>query len=915
MYVVKRNGIRQQISFDKVTKRISNLVNELNIIDVEATKVAQATISRMYNGMTTKEIDELSAKICASFAADNPEYSNLGGAICISNLQKNTKSNFCQVVDLLWNHVDENGKSQPIVNKDLLHVMKGHRKEINDKIDYSRDFKIDYFGFKTMEKIYLLRIKMPGKEDIIVERPQHMFMRVALAIHGSDLERAFETYDYMSNLKFTHASPTLFNAGTPNFQFSSCFLLGTSDSIGGIYKTLGDCAEISKRGGGIGVHVSNIRSKDSIIRGTNGKSDGIIPMLKVYNATCRYVNQSGRRKGAIAVYLEPWHADVEDFLDLRKQQGPEEKRARDLFLALWIPDLFMERVEKDEMWSLMCPDVCKGLQDVYADEFNKLYTEYESSGMYKKQVKARDLWNHILTTQIEAGVPYIAYKDHANRKTNQKNIGTIKSSNLCIEIMEVSNDKEYSVCNLNSIAVNRFIKYPVFSSIFRLVTKPNCKYCKMAKYKLNKLGYKFEVIELEGEELKGKLNELSNKYNKSDVLTKVPQIELGNELIGGFEELQKYIKPRYDFKELRKVASISTRNINKIINSSLHPVHETLVSDMENRPIGVGIQGLADTFAELGFSFESNEAKVINQLIFETIYYGCVEESINLAIEHEKELDELSKNPNKDLKKEIIQNYTNESHLNKQLSKKRYRGAYPRFLGSPASEGKLQFDLWGYKAEYDSKLLNDDILSIVTKYKFNDKKFQALWDWNSLKKKLKKYGMRNSLLTALMPTASTSQLLGNNECFEPFTSNIYRRDTIAGSFVCINKHLVRDLKLVDKWNSKVKENLIANNGSVQGITDLSDELKERYKTKWEIKQRAVIDLAADRGKFIDQSQSMNIAMPTPNSAKLTSCHFHAWKKGLKTGMYYLHTRPAAEADKFSLSSSGSGGDDCLMCSA
>ena len=912
MYVVKRNGYRQQISFDKVTKRISNLVDELDIIDVEVHKVAQATVARLYNGITTKQIDELSAKICASYAADNPEYSKLGGAICISNLQKNTKGNFCQVVDLLWNHVDENGKSQPIVNKELLQVMKGNRKAINDKIDYSRDFKIDYFGFKTMEKIYLLRIKMPGKDDIIVERPQHMFMRVALAIHGYDLERAFETYDYMSNLKFTHASPTLFNAGTPNFQFSSCFLLGTSDSITGIYKTLGDCAEISKRGGGIGVHVSNIRSKDSIIRGTNGKSDGIIPMLKVYNETARYVNQSGRRKGAIAVYLEPWHADVEDFLELRKQQGPEEKRARDLFLALWVPDLFMERVEKDEMWSLMCPDVCKDLQEKYGKEFNKLYTEYETKGMYKKQLKARELWNKILITQIEAGVPYIAYKDHANRKTNQMNIGTIKSSNLCIEIMEVSNDKEYSVCNLNSIAVNRFIKYPVYSIPFMLVTKSNCKYCKMAKYKLNKLGYKFEAIELEGDALKSKLKELSEKYGKE--LTKVPQIELGNELIGGFEELQRFIVPGYDFKELKRVAGMSTRNINKIINISLHPVKETLVSDMENRPIGVGIQGLADTFAELGLSFQSPEARVLNHLIFETIYYGCVEESINLAIEHEKELDNYVKGVNKD-KKIILQNYTDESHLKKQLEKKNYKGAYPRFEGSPSSEGKLQFDLWGFKAEYDSKLSKSGIYDIFEKYKFYENKFTSYWDWNILKKKLRKHGMRNSLLTALMPTASTSQLLGNNECFEPFTSNIYRRDTIAGSFVCINKHLVRDLKLVNKWSKAVKDNIIVNNGSVQGLADLSDELKDRYKTKWEIKQRIIIDLASDRGKFIDQSQSMNIAMAKPNSAKLTSMHFHAWKKGLKTGMYYLHTRPASEADKFSISSSGNNDDDCLMCSA
>jgi ribonucleotide reductase alpha subunit len=480
------------------------------------------------------------------------------------------------------------------------------------------------------------------------------------------------------------------------------------------------------------------------------------------------------------------------------------------------------------------------------------------------------------------------------------------------EIMEVSNDKEYSVCNLNSIAVNRFIKYPVYTSIFRMVTKTNCKYCTMAKYKLNKLGYKFEVIELEGEELFEKMEELSDKYKTE--LSTFPIIELGDKLIGGFDELQKYIVPEYDFSELKKVAGISTRNINKIINSSLHPVKETLVSDMENRPIGVGIQGLADTFAELGYAFESPEARVLNHLIFETIYYGCVEESINLAMEHEKELNDYVNGVNKD-KKTILQNYTDESHLKNQLAKKKYKGAYPRFEGSPSSEGKLQFDLWGFRADYDSNLSKTSIIDIISNYKFTDTKFTAYWDWNTLKKKLKKYGMINSLLTALMPTASTSQLLGNNECFEPFTSNIYRRDTIAGSFVCINKHLVRDLKLVHKWNKTAKENIIVNNGSVQGLSDLSDELKNRYKTKWEIKQRVVIDLASDRGKFIDQSQSMNIAMATPNSAKLTSCHFHAWKKGLKTGMYYLHTRPASEADKFSIANSGSSSDDCLMCSA
>ena len=514
MFVIKRNGIRQQVSFDKITKRIVNLVDEQKIRDVKPIMIAQSTISKMYNGMTTREIDELSAKICASLASENPEYSRLGGAICISNLQKNTKSNFCQVIDLLVANVDEEGNSLPIINKELHNVIKGHRKEINEKINYKRDFNYDYFGFKTMEKIYLLKIKNHKGENIIVERPQHMLMRVALAIHGSDLQRAFQTYDYMSNMKFTHASPTLFNAGTPNNQFSSCFLLGTEDSIRGIYKTLGDCAEISKRGGGIGVHVSNIRAKDSKIRSTNGKSDGIIPMLKVYNSTCRYVNQSGRRKGAFAMYLEPWHADIEDFLELRKPVGLEEKRARDLFLALWVPDLFMKKVNSDEDWYLFCPSEAPGLTDVWGDEFDKKYNSYVEK-RYRKKVKARFIWNKILESQIETGMPYIAYKDSINKKSNQQNIGTIKSSNLCIEIMEVSNDKEYAVCNLNSIALNRFVTYPKFDKKFIVYSKAGCKYCRMSKYVLSKHNYKFEIVELEGDALKAKLDELGKKIKKN----------------------------------------------------------------------------------------------------------------------------------------------------------------------------------------------------------------------------------------------------------------------------------------------------------------------------------------------------------------------------------------------------------------
>lgn len=698
-------------------------------------------------------MDELSAQTTAHMVTNHPDYGLLAARITVSNLHKSTKKVFSDVVCDLYNYVNpKTGKQGPLISEEVYQIVMKNKQKINSKIVYDRDYNYDYFGIKTLERAYLLKIN--GE---IAECPQHMLMRVSIGIHKDDLESAFETYDLMSQKIFTHASPTMFNAGTPRPQLSSCFLLTMqSDSIEGIYDTLKQCAQISKNAGGIGVAISNIRANGSYIRGTNGTSNGLVPMLRVFNNTARYVDQGGgKRKGSFAMYLEPWHGDVLDFLDLKKNHGKEEERARDLFYALWIPDLFMERVQKGATWSLMCPNQCPGLQECVGDDFKALYERYESEGKFLKQINSRELWNKILDSQMETGTPYMLYKDACNKKSNQKNLGIIKSSNLCTEILEYTSPDEVAVCNLASIALPKFV----------------------------------------------------NLQNKS-----------------------------YDFTQLANVVRVCIKNLNKVIDVNYYPVKEARNSNMRHRPIGLGVQGLADVFMMMRMPFESPEAKLLNKQIFETIYYAAVDASSDLAAKE---------------------------------------GPYQTYDGCPASKGELQYDLWGVTPT-------------------------ELWDWASLKEKVAEYGLRNSLLVAPMPTASTSQILGNNECFEPYTSNVYIRRTLAGEFVVVNQHLLKDLIARDLWTPLVKNKLLAANGSVQNIDEIPDDLKKLYKTVWEISQKNLIDMAADRGAFIDQSQSFNVHMRGPNRKKLTSMHFYGWKKGLKTGMYYLRSQAAADAIKFTV---------------
>lgn len=752
MQVVKRNGNRENISFDKVLSRVRKASRGL---EVNPDALAQQVLSQIVDGVKTSELDELTAQLSASLSTLHPDYGTLASRIAISNHHKNTLSSFTQVVDVLSKQVKpQTGETISYVNAELAALVKEHGSAIDSYIKYDRDYLFDYFGYKTLEKSYLLR----DTEMRVIERPQHMWMRVALALWGTDLNRAFETYDLLSQKYFTHATPTLFNAGTPRQQLSSCFLLSMSDdSIAGIYKTLGDCATISKYAGGIGLHVHNIRARGSLIRGTNGTSNGLVPMLRVFNNTARYVDQGGgKRNGSFAIYLEPWHADVEDFLKLKLNTGAEEERARDLFYALWISDLFMERVEADQEWTLFCPDEAPGLADVWGDKFRELYERYEKEGRGRKKVSAQKLWFQILDAQMETGTPYLVYKDAANRKSNQQNLGTIKSSNLCSEIIEYSSPEETAVCNLASLALPAFIK--------------------------------------EG---------------------------------------------KFDFEALRRVTRVAIRNLNRVIDINYYPTPETRRSNMRHRPVGLGVTGLADVFAMLGYPWECEEASRINQLIFEHMYYASVEESIAAA---ERE------------------------------------GAYETFAGSPASEGKLQPDLWGVTpiTETDGTL-----------------------DWATLRENAKK-GLRNSLLLAPMPTASTSQILGYNECFEPFTTNIYTRRTLAGEFIVINKYLLKELRKRGLWSEQLKQEIVARNGSVQGIPLIPEDLQAVFKTSWEIKQRNLIDLAAARGAFVCQSQSLNLFMSDPTYSKLTSMHFHAWKKGLKTGCYYLRTKAPVTAQKFTI---------------
>ena len=796
MYVTKRNGEQEIVSFDKILTRIKRLGQEANI-KLNYTTLVMKVIDQLYSGISTTKIDELSAEQCASMSSIHPDYNILAGRITVSNHLKNTKSSFLEVMEELYTYKDKHGKQSPIVSEELLNVAKKHEERINENIDYNRDYLIEYFGFKTLERAYLL--KMNG---ISIERPQHMWMRVSIGIHGENIEKVLETYHLMSQKYFTHATPTLFNAGTPHPQLSSCYLLSMEkDSIEGIYNTLKDCALISKWAGGIGLHIHNVRASGSHIRGTNGSSNGIVPMLKVFNNTAKYVDQGGgKRNGSFAIYLEPWHADIEIFLQLRKNHGDEELKARDLFYALWVSDLFMQRMKSDEDWTLMCPDECPGLSDVYGEEFVKLYTKYEEEGKGRKTMKARDLWFQILDAQMETGTPYLLYKDAANRKSNQKNLGTIKSSNLCTEIIEYSDEKESAVCNLASIALPAFIKK----------------------------------------------NEAGELY--------------------------------YDYEDLHKITKVVTLNLNKIIDVNFYPTEKTRRSNMRHRPIGIGVQGLADVFMQLDMPFGSDKSKEMNKLIFETIYHAAVEQSHEIAKERFTILTQLAEGDNFSERLSIdeeveLRKLTNE--YEQPLLHTDYRGAYSTFRNSPAHKGELQFDMWNVKP--------------------SDR-----YDWNHLKQEIQKYGMRNSLLVAPMPTASTSQILGYNECIEPITSNIYNRRTIAGEFILANKYLMKDLMKLDLWNEKLKNNIIANNGSIQHLDVIPEDIREKYKTVWEIPMRNLVDMAADRGAYICQSQSLNLWLEEPNYSNLTSMHFYSWSKGLKTGIYYLRRRARHQAQQFTI---------------
>lgn len=770
MHVQKRDGTLEPISFDKVLSRVRKAARGLT---VNADALAQQILSRIYDGVPTTQLDELTAANAASLGTVHPDWSVLAGRIAISNHQKNTEASFSKVISALANQtMAKTGEKTTYIAADLAAAVIANASEIDSYIDHQRDYLLDYFGFKTLEKSYLLR----DTSMQILERPQHMWMRVSLALwvgHPKMLQYAFETYDLMSQKFMTHATPTLFNAGTPRQQLSSCYLIAMNDdSISGIYKTLGDCATISKYAGGIGIHAHNIRARGSLIRGTNGVSNGLVPMLRVFNNTARYVDQGGgKRNGSFAVYLEPWHADIEDFLKLKLNSGAEEDRARDLFYALWVSDLFMERVEADGDWSLFCPGEAPGLSDVWGEEFKTLYTRYETEGRARKTVKAQKLWFQILDAQMETGTPYLVYKDAANRKSNQQNLGTIKSSNLCSEIIEFSNAQETAVCNLASIALPAFVKDGAF-----------------------------------------------------------------------------------DFAELRRVTRVAIRNLNRVIDINYYPTPETRVSNMRHRPVGLGVQGLADVFAMLKMSWEDDKALELNQLIFEHMYYAAVNTSADLAIE-EGAYETFTAHVNP---------YSVPSHSGWGMNDP-----------SPAATGKLQPDLWGVEP------LSKDL------------------DWPALREKAKK-GMRNSLLIAPMPTASTSQILGYNECFEPFTSNLYSRRTLAGDFIVINKHLMKELLDLGIWNDAMKQQIVARNGSVQDVPGIPEEIQARYKTTWEMKQRILIDMAAARGAFICQSQSLNLFVADPNYSKLTSMHFYAWKKGLKTGCYYLRTKAPVAAQKFTV---------------
>ncbi len=891
MYVQKRNGEQEEVSFDKVLNRIKSLSKmEPKLNNVNPFSLAQKVCTRIYNHVKTSELDELAGEIAASLQVEEPDYSQLASRIIISNHHKNTSPSFSETIYLLYNN-RVYGEHSPLISEKLYEIVMKNKYKLNNIINYDRDFGYDYFGFKTLERAYLMRVN--GK---VVERPQHMLMRVSLGIHGEDFKDALTTYEYMSNKCFIHATPTLFNSGTPRPQLSSCFLLAMKDdSINGIFETLKDCANISKWAGGIGLHIHNVRAKGSSIRGTNGTSNGIIPMLRVFNNTARYVDQGGgKRNGSFAIYLEPWHSDIEDFIELRKNHGDDEARARDLFLGLWVPDLFMERVYQNQNWTLMCPDKCPGLSDVYGNEFNELYEKYEREGLGIKTVKAQELWFQILTSQIETGTPYLLYKDSCNNKSNQKNLGCIKSSNLCTEIIEYTNDKESAVCNLASINLNSLVVEKEIEGEIKIYSKSDCKFCRYSKNLLKSKNIDYEEIILDDDDQRKEFYAIMNEGNEGEEIKTVPQILINGERIGGFSELYKYVNSYIDYNKLYDITRIITKNLNKIIDANYYPIDETKSSNKKHRPIGIGVQGLADLFCKLKIPFDSQEAKDINDKIFETIYYSALVESMEISKKREgsmKRIKEIRSNPNynsnNDLVVELESLEDKYKPIPEELNRDKYLGSYSSFEKSPASQGILQFDMWNHEP--------------------SDR-----YNWKELKQDISTYGLRNSLLIAPMPTASTSQILGNNECFEPFTSNIYVRRTLAGEFIKVNQYMLNDLISIGIWNNELKNKIIVNNGKLSNIQEIPDIIKELYKTTWEISQKAIIDMAADRGKWVCQSQSMNLFMEDPDYSKLTSMHFYSWRKGLKTGIYYLRTQPKVKAQQFTIDPNSE--NNCVACS-
>ena len=883
MRVIKRNGEYENVSFDKILNRITGLSDGL---DIDETLVAQKVVQEIYDGVNTSELDELSSQIAISMYSKNIGFKNLAGRIVISNHHKNTLDSFSEKIEKMY-HYKNHSKAKPLIADYMYELVQKNKEKIDQKIDYTRDYLYDFFGFKTLEKTYLFKI-----DDIPFERPQDMLMRVSLSIYRDDIEMAFKNYDLMSEHYFTHATPTLYNAGSKREQFASCFLLTMKeDSIRGIYDTLKDCALISKYAGGIGLSVHDIRASDSYIAGTNGKSNGLVPMLRVFNDTARYVDQGGgKRNGSFAIYLEPWHSDVFEFIELKKNHGNELERARDLFYALWIPDLFMRKVKEDEEWCLFCPNECPGLSDKHSEEFEELYMKYESEKKERKKVKARDLWNAILTSQIEVGMPYLLYKDTCNRKSNQKNLGTIKSSNLCTEIIEYTSPEETAVCNLASISLKKFLKHRDYNSFdFIIFSKPDCVYCRLAEGLCKKRNIRYS---------KKDYRDLEDVTNKSVKGVMFPQIYLNQgELkhIGGYTELNEYLLPRYDFKGLEEIASHMTRNLNNIIDYNYYPTKETERSNLRHRPIGLGVQGLANVFFEYGYPFDSDEAKELNDRIFECIYYGSMKASMKLAQEREIVMKQYKMWLKQIKEADVYGDFISSDDYNKikeslgpiipgEVDREEYLGSYSSYIGSPLYHGELQFDLWDYKMT--------DIHH----------------DWSSLREEIKKYGVRNSLLVAPMPTASTAQILGNYECFEPILSNIYTRRVLSGEYMVINEYLVNDLISLGLWSTQMKDKIILNDGSIQNIIGIPDIMKMRYKTIWEVKQKKVIDMAIDRGKYICQSQSLNLFLESPDISTLTSMHFYSWSKGLKTGIYYLRSRPSSKAIQFTLN------PECENCS-